>query len=106
MAAHSVTVDHSATPSRIEYSPVFNVAVTMIDRHVTEGRGGYPAIINADTWNAHPDSDEAAGKLVTYQQLAERVNRCGNLLRSLAPKPGGRILMVVKDCPDFFYIFW
>ena len=106
MAGHRVTVDHSATPSRIEYSPVFNVAVTMIDRHVTEGRGGYPAIINADTWNAHPDSDEAAGILVTYQQLAERVNRCGNLLRSLAPEPGGRILMVVKDCPEFFYIFW
>jgi hypothetical protein len=24
MADHSVTVDHSATPSQIEYSPVFN----------------------------------------------------------------------------------
>ena len=45
---HSLTVDYSATPSRIEYSPVFNVAVHMIDRHLAEHRGGYPVIINAD----------------------------------------------------------
>ena len=31
MADHTVIVDHSSTPSTIEYSPVFNVAVTMID---------------------------------------------------------------------------
>ncbi|SVE13573.1 uncharacterized protein METZ01_LOCUS466427, partial [marine metagenome] len=72
-------------------------------RHMVEGRGGYPAIINADV-NADPE--EGAERQVTYQQLAERVNRCGNLLRSLASEPGGRILMVVKDCPEFFYIFW
>ena len=105
MADHSVTVDHSATPSQIEYSPVFNVAVTMIDRHLAEGRGGYPAIINADV-DANADPEEGVERQVTYQQLAERVNRCGNMLRSLASEPGGRILMVVKDCPEFFYIFW
>ncbi|MCH8989509.1 MAG: benzoate-CoA ligase family protein [Chloroflexi bacterium] len=87
----------------MEYSPVFNVAVPLIDRHLAEGRGGYPAIINADV---SADAGEGAEKQVTYQQLAERVNRCGNLLRSLASEPGGRILMVVKDCPEFFYIFW
>ena len=48
MADHTVAVDYSASPPTIEYSQVFNVAVTMIDRHVAEGRGGYPAIINAD----------------------------------------------------------
>ena len=46
------------------------------------------------------------GECVTYGQLAERVNRCGNLLRSLAGETGGRLLMVVKDCPEFFYLFW
>jgi len=103
MADHTVIVDHSATLSTIEYSPVFNVAVTMIDRHVAEGRGGYPAIINAD---ATDDPEDGIDKQVTFQQLAERVNRCGNLLSSFTSEPGGRILMVVKDCPEFFYIFW
>ncbi len=103
MPDHSVTVNHSATPSEIEYSPVFNIAVPLIDRHVAEGRGGYPAIINADV---SADAGEHGEKQVTYQQLAERVNQCGNLLSSLALEPRGRILMVVKDCPEFFYIFW
>ena len=103
MPDHIVTVDHSTTPSQIEYSPVFNVAVPLIDRHLAEGRGGYPAIINADV---SADAAEQEEKQVTYQQLAERVNQCGNLLNSFAAEPGGRILMVVKDCPAFFYIFW
>ena len=104
MADHTVTVDHSTSPSQIEYSPVFNVAVPLIDRHLAEGRGGYTAIINADA--GKPGEPDGGEKQVTYQQLAERVNRCGNLLSSLASEPGGRILMVVKDCPEFFYIFW
>ena len=98
---NTVSVDRAATPSVIKYSPVFNVATAMIDRHLDEGKGSYPAIINAD---ASPGTEPA--EPVTYQMLAEQVNRCGNLLRSLTPEPGSRILMVVKDCPEFFYIFW
>ena len=98
---NTVSVDRAPTPSVIKYSPVFNVATAMIDRHLDEGKGSYPAIINAD---ASPGTGPA--EPVTYQMLAEQVNRCGNLLRSLTPEPGSRILMVVKDCPEFFYIFW
>ena len=98
---NSVSVDRAATPSVIEYSPVFNVASVMIDRHIDEGRGSYPAIINADVF-----PDTGTGKPITYQSLAEQVNRCGNLLRSLAPQAGSRVLMVMKDCPEFFYVFW
>ena len=98
---NTVSVDRAPTPSVIKYSPVFNVATAMIDRHLNEGKGSYPAIINAD---ASPGTGPA--EPVTYQMLAEQVNRCGNLLRSLTPEPGSRILMVVKDCPEFFYIFW
>ena len=98
---NAVSVDRTPTPSVIKYSPVFNVATAMIDRHLDEGKGSYPAIINAD---ASPGTGPA--EPVTYQMLAEQVNRCGNLLRSLTPEPGSRILMVVKDCPEFFYIFW
>ena len=98
---NAVSVDRTPTPAVIKYSPVFNVATAMIDRHLNEGKGSYPAIINAD---ASPGTGPA--EPVTYQMLAEQVNRCGNLLRSLTPEPGSRILMVVKDCPEFFYIFW
>ena len=90
-----VSIDNSTIPATITYPPVFNVAVPFIDRHPDEGRGGKAAIIADDT-----------DTTVSYEQLAERVNRCGNLLRSLAGEPGGRVLMVVKDCPEFFYLFW
>ena len=92
---HTVTVDSSVSPSRIEYSDVFNVAVPFIDWHLDDLRAFKTAIVFDDT-----------GETVTYSQLAERVNRCGNLLKSMAGEPEGRVLMVVKDCPEFFYLFW
>ena len=61
---NSVSVDRAATPSVIEYSPVFNVASVMIDRHIDEGRGSYPAIINADVF-----PDTGTGKPITYLSL-------------------------------------
>ena len=95
MQQHTVEVDASVSPSGIRYPDVFNVAVPFIDRHLDEVRGGKAAIVFDDT-----------GETVSYGQLAERVNRCGNLLRSLAWESQGRVLMVVKDCPEFFYVFW
>ena len=93
MRDNTVAVDRSSTLSTIKYSDLFNVAVPFIDRHLAEGRATKTAIrtINCD---------------VTYGQLAENVNRCGNVLRSLGAGPGHRVLMVVKDCPEFFYLFW
>ncbi len=46
------------------------------------------------------------GETVSYGQLAERVNRCGNALRAADLAPGDRLLMIVRDCPAFFYLFW
>ncbi len=71
----------------------FNVAVPFIDRHIGEGRGAKAAI-------------RTTSETVTYAELAERVNRTGNALLALGLKPGDRLLMVVKDCPAFFYLFW
>ncbi|CAN5815300.1 benzoate-CoA ligase family protein [soil metagenome] len=71
----------------------FNVAVPFIDRHLGEGRGGKAAI-------------RTLHETVTYADLAERVNRAGNALLALGLRPGDRLLMVVKDCPAFFYLFW
>jgi benzoate-CoA ligase family protein len=90
-----------ALPSGISFSPDhkvhlpdrFNVAAPFIDRHIGEGRGAKAAI-------------RTAHETVTYAELAERVNRAGNALLTLGLKPGDRLLMVVKDCPAFFYLFW
>jgi benzoate-CoA ligase family protein len=90
-----------ALPSGISFSSKnkvglpaqFNVAAPFIDRHVGEGRGAKAAI-------------RTAQETVTYAELAERVNRAGNALLARGLKPGDRLLMVVKDCPAFFYLFW
>src|SRR5207244_13328415 len=71
----------------------FNVAVPCIDRHLGDGRRAKAAI-------------RTAQETVTYAALAERVNRAGNALLARGLGPGDRLLMVVKDCPAFFYLFW
>ncbi|MFL5393124.1 MAG: benzoate-CoA ligase family protein [Myxococcales bacterium] len=89
----NVTVDRSRVPPGLSFASGFNVAVPFIDRHVSEGRGGKVAIRSQ------------TGE-VTYAALAENVNRCGNALLRLGLERGQRLLMVVKDCPEFFYLFW
>ncbi len=94
MADNIVRVDASTSPARIEFSPVFNVAVPFIDRHLAEGRGAKIA------FTVH------GGEKITYAQLAENVNRTGNALLAQGLKPGERVLMMVKDCCEFVYVFW
>jgi benzoate-CoA ligase family protein len=93
MDARTVTVDRSQSPARITFAPGFNVAVPFIDRHVAQGRGPKVAIRSVE-------------RDVTYAELAENVNRCGNALLGLGARRGDRLLMVVKDCAEFFYLFW
>jgi benzoate-CoA ligase family protein len=93
MASETLTVDRRQSPARIGFPAGFNAAVPFIDRHLAEGRGGKVAI-------------RCAAGEVTYAELAERVGRCGNALLGLGLKRGDRALLVVKDCPEFFYAFW
>jgi benzoate-CoA ligase family protein len=93
-ANHTVTLARRDGRTEIGFSPVFNVAVPFIDRHVAEGRAQEIAI------RTH------GGETVRYGELAARVNRCGNALRELGLAPGARVLLVVEDCPAFFYVFW
>jgi len=90
---HTVHVDPTSRPTAFRFARCFNVAVPFIDRHLEEGRGGRIAI-------------RTVAEDVSYAELAERVSRCGNALLRLGIPPGARLLMVVKDCPEFFYIFW
>jgi benzoate-CoA ligase family protein len=87
-----VAVDRSRVPSSFAFSPGFNAAACFIDRHLAE-RGGAVAI-------------RCAAGDVTYAELAGQVNRCGNALLGLGLEPGERVGMVVKDCPEFFHLFW
>ena len=93
MRDNALAVDTSKNPADIMFAPNFNVAVSFIDRHLEEGRADKVAI--------RGDFDD-----VTYGALAERVNRCGNGLQTLGLLPGARVLMMVADCPEFFYLFW
>jgi benzoate-CoA ligase family protein len=93
MRANTIAVDDTTSPAVLDFSRIFNVSVPFIDRHLEEGRAKKVAIRSAD-------------RDVTYAQLVDHVNRCGNLLRSLGLSSGDRVLMIVKDCPEFFYIFW
>ena len=93
MEDHTVVVDTAQTPTALAFAETFNVAVPFIDRHLAEGRGAKVAIRDAE------------GE-VTYAALAASVNRAGNALAALGLGHGDRVLMVVKDCPLFFYLFW
>lgn len=93
MRSNTVEVDSSERPSRLRFAPTFNVAVPFIDRHVSEGRGPKTAILTKDS-------------VTTYADLAAGVNRCASGLVRLGLRRGDRILMVVKDCPAFFFLFW
>ena len=88
-----LTVDRSRSPSILTFAPRFNAAAPFIDRHVPEGRGAKVAI-------------RCRAGDVTYAELAANVNRCGNALVRLGLLPGQRMLMLVKDSPEFFYLFW
>ncbi len=93
MQDNGIAIDRSTDPASLSFSPRFNAAVPFIDRHVREGRGAKAAIRTLE-------GD------VTYAELAENVNRAAAGLTALGLAPGDRILLAIKDCPDFFYAYW
>lgn len=93
MEPNTVRIDRSGDAPVFEFAESFNVSVYMIDRHIDEGRGDRLAYITER-------------ETVSYGQLAERVNRCGNALRDAGIPTGERMLMIVKDCPEFVYLYF
>jgi benzoate-CoA ligase family protein len=77
----------------ISLPQLFNVATYFVDRNVLEGRAENIAI-------------ECGDERVTYQQLLERTNRAGNVLRSLGVRPEERVLLLLLDSPEFLYSFF
>ena len=78
---------------RIDLPREFNVAAHFVDRHMGEGRGGKVAI-------------ECGDERVTYDQLFERVNRTGNLLKKLGLRREERVALLLLDTPDFACCFF
>src|SRR5436305_1440186 len=71
----------------------FNAADHFVDRNIREGHGDRVAI-------------ESGDERVTYAQLLDRVNRCGNALRLLGVRPEERVLLLLLDTPEFAYSFF
>lgn len=93
MEPNTVRIDRSGDAPVFTFADSFNVAVHMIDRHIDEGRSDRTAYITEQ-------------ETVSYGQLAERVNRCGNTLLNAGIPTGSRMLMIVKDCPEFVYLYY
>ena len=72
---------------------MFNAAVHFIDRHVAEGRGAHIAI-------------ECGEARITYGEVRQHVNRCGNALRDIGVRPEDRVLLLLLDGPEFVYGFF
>ncbi|HKD90816.1 MAG TPA: AMP-binding protein, partial [Terriglobales bacterium] len=76
-----------------------NAAEYFIDRHLAEGRGAKIAI-ECFAGNDLP------GDRITYAQLSENVNRGGNALRARGIRREDRVVLLLQDCPEFFYSFF
>ncbi|MDI3306087.1 MAG: benzoate-CoA ligase family protein [Acetobacteraceae bacterium] len=69
------------TLPQLRYPPRLNCAVELLDRNLERGRAGHPAVITP-------------AEILTYGQLAERVNRIANVLaQRLGLVPGNRVLL-------------
>jgi len=93
MKLNEELIDGLRDPDNLTFPPGFNAAVPFIDRHLDEGRGDKTAILSPQA-------------VVTYATLASNVNRAANGLTALGLARGDRVLMMIKDCPAFFYAFW
>src|SRR5262252_9339177 len=73
----------------------FNAAAHFVDRNVTGGRAGAPALVLADT-----------ERVLTYGDVQELANRTGNALLELGVEPESRVLVACLDAPEFLGAFW
>ncbi|MGZ5968265.1 MAG: benzoate-CoA ligase family protein [Polyangiales bacterium] len=78
--------------THVSFPRTYNAAVDLLDRNLAEGRGDKVAYRD-DT------------RSLTYAQLSERVNRAGNLLRSLGVEPEQRVMIAMLDSVDFPAMF-
>ena len=71
---------------------IFNFATALLDRHLAEGRGSRVALLGP------------AGTL-TYTELVRLANQAGNALRALGVERENRVLLLLRDSPEFIATF-
>jgi 2-aminobenzoate-CoA ligase len=76
------------TLPELRYAPRLNVAEQLLDANADGDRGGRPAVI-------------AGGTMLSYAELAQRVNRLCHGLRDLGLEPADRLLLRLPNVPDF-----
>ena len=88
-----VICDRSTSPPTVRLPREYNAAVDFIDRHLDDGRSAKIAV--RDDSGAY-----------SYGELAERVNRAGNMLRDLGLGMEDRVLMLMLDTVAFPAVFF
>jgi benzoate-CoA ligase len=71
----------------------FNIVSCLIDRHITEGRGEQPAIVTPD-------------RTISYAGLDAGVARAARLLERLGVQREQRVALLLRDSPEFAYVFF
>ena len=79
--------------SLVELPQRLNSATVFVDRHLDEGRADKPAILCGE-------------RTVTYADLAEGVNRFGNVLKGLDVQIEERIAILLPDTPEWVFAFF
>ncbi len=73
-----------------------NASFNAVDRHIEKGLGEHRALV----WEGDEPTDT---REVTYNQLADGVNRFANLLRSLNVVAGDSVVIYMPPCPEAVY---
>jgi len=82
------SADHSATPPRVRIPRQYNAAWDLIQRNLQAGRAGKAAFID----------DHGS---YSFGDLAERVNRFGNVLHGMGLQAEDRVMLCLLDTIDF-----
>jgi benzoate-CoA ligase len=85
--------DRQSSPPTVTVPRYYNASADFIDRHLAEGRGGKIAV-----------RDDRGS--YSYAQLSERVNRAGNMMKTLGIGPEDRVIMLMLDSVDFIACFF
>ena len=78
---------------QIDYPREYNAAADFIDVHLSRGDGDRVAVVDAH------------GQY-TYGELAEQVNRAGNMLRELGLPSESRVFLCMLDTVELVAMFW
>jgi benzoate-CoA ligase len=71
---------------------IYNAAVELVDRNIEKGYGEKTAIYYRE-------------QEISYDQLLKQVNKAGNGFKSLGIEIENRVMLLLPDCPQFFYTF-